>query len=292
MHRPNSIPASAVLLASLALGAILPGDAAAAESYANCTGFIDSVPAAITTQGVWCLRADLATAINNGSAISVNTNNVTIECNDFKLGGLAAGLETQATGVSANNRQNVTIRGCAIRGFARAITIFGADTGGHLVERNRLDSNRWFGMVVQGDGSSMIRDNRVVDTGGAPDVNFTIGITGSANIINNTVDGVSGAAAHTQVRGISASSVHQGLVVSGNRVRGLTASGGPIVGILAPSAYTHVMNNQVTTNTVNVTHYGIMTSQNDPHMAGGNRVSGFATPYFGQPTFSGANYSN
>jgi hypothetical protein len=65
--------------------------AQAAESYDNCSGYIDSVPAVIATQGTWCLRKDLSTAQTSGNAIEIAANNVVIDCNDFKLGGLAAG---------------------------------------------------------------------------------------------------------------------------------------------------------------------------------------------------------
>src|SRR5688500_8114044 len=78
----------------------LPAQALAAESYQNCAGFIDTLPAVITSQGVWCLRKDLSTAMIAGAAIDIQANNVTIDCNDFKVGGLAAGAATNAYGVS------------------------------------------------------------------------------------------------------------------------------------------------------------------------------------------------
>ena len=39
---------------------------ARAETYQTCAGFIDALPATITTQGVWCLRKDLGTAMASG----------------------------------------------------------------------------------------------------------------------------------------------------------------------------------------------------------------------------------
>ncbi|HEY0661599.1 MAG TPA: hypothetical protein VGD21_09825, partial [Lysobacter sp.] len=79
-HRPAGIAVLAILLA----GPVAPAPAQAAQSYDNCTGFIDSLPATITTQGTWCLRKDLSTAMSSGNAITIATNNVTIDCNDFK----------------------------------------------------------------------------------------------------------------------------------------------------------------------------------------------------------------
>ena len=79
------------LTCATALLAVYASPALAAESYDNCTGYIESLPASISTQGTWCLRKDLATGMASGNAIEVKANNVVIDCNDFKIGGLAAG---------------------------------------------------------------------------------------------------------------------------------------------------------------------------------------------------------
>src|SRR5690348_2627551 len=56
----------AAILVLASLGPALPLPARAAQSYDNCTGFIDSVPATVSTQGTWCLRHDANTAITSG----------------------------------------------------------------------------------------------------------------------------------------------------------------------------------------------------------------------------------
>src|SRR5678815_5060229 len=48
----------------------------AAESYGNCVGYIDTLPATLSTQGVWCLRKDLSTNLATGVAIKVQANNI------------------------------------------------------------------------------------------------------------------------------------------------------------------------------------------------------------------------
>ena len=79
--RPTS---SARFLALACLAATLLAPAPGrAETFHHCTGFIDAVPAVLATQGVWCLRQDLATALNTGQIISIQTNNVTIDCNGY-----------------------------------------------------------------------------------------------------------------------------------------------------------------------------------------------------------------
>jgi len=215
-----------VLLPALLLLLLATSPAHAAQSYDNCTGFIDSVPATITTQGVWCLRADLSTAIASGDAINVATNNVTIDCNQFKLGGLAAGVETQARGIAAFDRLNTTIRNCNVRGFLIGALVIGGS--GHVVEDNLFDGITTTGIWVNGDGSS-VRRNRVVDTGGNPGQVSSFGIYGQSDVevIDNSVTGVfalgTGAGAH----GIVLSSSPQG-IVAGNRVRGLVVPPGGV----------------------------------------------------------------
>src|SRR5690606_12207512 len=132
-----------ILLAGTAV-AFAPGSANAARSYDNCTGFIDSLPTTISTQGVWCLRKNLGTAIISGAAIIIDANNVTIDCNDFKLGGLAAGDASVASGIYAQNRHNAVVRHCSVRGFNYGIRLDGG--AGHLVEDNRLDNNLFTGI--------------------------------------------------------------------------------------------------------------------------------------------------
>ena len=176
------------LLASLALVGT-PRPAAAAESYDNCAGFITSVPATITTQGTWCLKSDLSTAISSGHAIVVNTNNVTIDCNGFKLRGQSAGAGTQTEGIYASARFNLAVRHCDIRGFRVGVKIFGAG-GGHVIEDNRIASNTYVGIHVEND--SVVRRNQVFATGGSTSDDSAIGIYvgGSVDVLENMVSGV------------------------------------------------------------------------------------------------------
>ena len=166
---------------------------AGAESFHTCTGFIDVVPTTIATQGVWCMRKDLATAITSGAAITIATNNVTIDCNDFKLGGLAAGDATEAVGIEADNRINATVRHCNVRGFMYGTQLTGS---GHAVVDSRFDSNTYSGIMASGDGLQ-IQGNRVSDTGGST-ISPTINAAGitlatptySATVRDNTIDTV------------------------------------------------------------------------------------------------------
>jgi len=108
-----------IAIATLAAFAGASGPAAAGESYDNCVGFIDALPAAITTQGIWCLRQNLDTSATSGNMIEIQTNNVTIDCNGFRLRGSGGGAATTAVGIYANARLNLAIRHCTIAAFWR-----------------------------------------------------------------------------------------------------------------------------------------------------------------------------
>jgi len=176
-------PTVALLLAGL----VACAPARAAESYDACVGFIDSVPTTISTQGTWCLRKDLSTNITNGYALTVASNNVTIDCNDFKIGGLAAGNDSTSFGIYAAQKQNVAVRHCNIRGFFYGIHLAGG--AGHLVEDNRLDDNLYFGIYLTGE-NNRVRGNAVYDTGGKTGLSYAHGIYAHADIIDNTISGL------------------------------------------------------------------------------------------------------
>jgi hypothetical protein len=203
-----------------------PFSARAAQSYDNCAGFIDTLPATITTQGTWCLRHDLSTAITSGEAITINTNNVTIDCNDFKLGGLAGGAGSIAYGIYANNRLNATVRHCNIRGFLYGVLIEGS-SGGHVIEDNRLNGNLYVSVWLSGDGS-VVRRNQVTNTGGGG-LSSAYGILtdGAVDVLDNTVSGVlptANSSGNGDATGIVAQNNPNGSI-SGNRIRGLVKLG-------------------------------------------------------------------
>lgn len=150
-----------LLLAGIALAALPATPVPAAESYDNCTGFIDSLPATITTQGVWCLRGDLSTAMASGNAIQIQNNNVTIDCNRFKIGGLAGGEGSATVGIHGSGRHNASVRHCNLRGFYIGIHL---DGSGHVVDSNQVSDSLHIGIRVGGSGS-VVSNNRVLGTG-------------------------------------------------------------------------------------------------------------------------------
>jgi hypothetical protein len=226
---------SVYLLLILALCSLAPRSTEAAQSYDNCTGTIAALPAVISTQGTWCFTKDLNTAITSGNAITINTNNVTIDCNDFKLGGLVAGAGTTTIGMYSTDRLNTTVRHCNIRGFLRGIYFQSSGSGGgHAIEDNRFDNNTWVGMQIEGDGS-VVRRNRVFDTGGSTGNADAYGIVtvDSVDVLDNTVSGVvARSGGNGSVAGIITNS-NVGARISGNGVHGVVKDGtGTTKGIL------------------------------------------------------------
>src|SRR5688572_17198994 len=138
---------------------------AQAQQTPTCTGHVTTLPATISTPGVWCLAADVGTAIASGHAIRIATSNVTLDCHGYRISGLAAGAATQAVGIGATNKLNSVVRDCNIRGFHTAVALTGT-TSGNVVEDVRSDGATVRGLVVEGDGSA-VRRNRIVDVGGS-----------------------------------------------------------------------------------------------------------------------------
>jgi len=246
-----------------ALLCLLARPARAAESYDNCTGFITSLPAIVDTPGTWCFNKDLSTALTNGSAIQISSDNVTIDCNNYKLGGLAAGEGTLEWGIATFNHANITIRHCNIRGFSFGVALSNSDLvadGGHLIEDNRFDSNTNYGIYVTGNGS-LIRRNVVNDTGF---INLDGGgegivASGWVDVIDNTVAGVT-ATSNYSARGIEVGGDNGS--IAGNRVSGVHGNASTqVTGIFAGSSHTTVRDNNI--SGINVgSSYGIYCSNN------------------------------
>jgi len=255
--------------------------AQAAQSYENCAGFILSVPAVIATPGTWCLKKDLRTTMASGTAILIDSDNVTLDCNHFNLDGSAAGLGTGAIGIRADDRHNSTVRNCNVEGFEQGVYLIDTGTGSgggrHIVEDSRFDGNTVVGVHVDGDGS-VVRRNRVFDTGGSAIGTNAYGIitTNSVDIIDNIVSGV----AATSGSNGTAYGMYLTLNVSGtvsrNRVRGLFKDNtGTSWGIFnGGSARVTIRNNNLVGN-ASIGSYGIY-CPNVYGRAKDNLVGGFA----------------
>jgi len=279
---------SAFVLMAIAL-LFAPRAAHAAESYDNCTGFITTIPAVISTQGTWCLKQDLATSISSGTAITINTNNVTIDCNNFKLGGLAAGVSTGATGIASTNRSNITIRHCAIRGFIFGVYTYGG--AGHVVEDNRVDLSTTTGLWVDGD-NSIVRRNQVTDTGGNLNNSDITGIVVQGDntmVADNVVTGVTG----TSFAGTSAAGIffngNSGLL-RGNYITNVQPGGGTAYGMQSNNGYLTIVEQNVILNPTATASSAISVVSSPVCL--NNRVRNFTVSPYSSCINGGGNFSN
>lgn len=215
----------------------------AAESYANCTGVIQSLPATINAPGTWCMKQGLSTAMTSGVAIDVQADDVTLDCNDFTLSGIPAGEASLTRGIGGTHRTNVTVRHCRIAGFHYGIALIG-NGGGHVVENNHLLSNLYRGIYVSGS-ANRVRDNRVIDTGGAPGSAVSTAIYASADITGNQIRHVFGTATDSSAFGITVFGL--GSVVRDNIIGEVRPTGaGMATGINVTGPNIRVSRNHVT----------------------------------------------
>lgn len=220
---------SALVLSCAVLSGFSPSTVEAGE---KCTSAIGKLPVVITKPGVFCMKKNLATAATNITAIDIQANNVTIDCNGFALDGSAAGPTTNTIAIAANGKQsNVTVRNCVMRGFFAGVYVNSNDPGTqHLIEDNRLEAMTALGIYVLGYGS-VVRRNVVLNMVARAQTGRSTGITVLGDAIDNVVDGVRAAAdaVDFSAEGIYAGGVGGlsgvGFLVQGNRVHNLVPKG-------------------------------------------------------------------
>jgi parallel beta-helix repeat protein len=234
----------------------------------------------ITQQGTWCLAKDVSSPLANGTAIDIAVNNVIIDCNGFKVGGLAAGANTNTTGIAARNRLNTTVRNCNVRGFRTGIDITGVPSSGHSVENNRLDNNRQVGIAIEGGGST-VRRNVVTDTGAGGNSSWAraMQIGENVDVIDNLIDGVMpGAGAGTP----SAAGIYlyaTGSVVRNNRIRNVTGDKGSSYGIYATGAGMNRAADNDLFGMQETSSWGVWCSSADNVSLTDNYIGGFGDGY-------------
>jgi parallel beta-helix repeat protein len=294
-------------LAALAFAACSTIAAPAFAETTECT-VISTLPATISTPGIYCLKSDLMTGITSGNAITINSNYVTVDLNGWRLGGGAAGMGTQATGIYANDRRGVTIKNGSIKGFHWGIYLAGSAGTTNVVEGIRADGNTAAGILIDGT-DSIIRNNQVTNTGGSTlgsnDQAWGIGGNGIGHrILNNDVSGVVATKAGSNAFGITIGGTN--LIIAGNRISDVHstlagawgmnghsemvivdnqivgATGVTEVGIdVVASAV--IRNNQITGYTTGV-HSTVAST-----IYSGNVVVGATTPYSGGTAHIGTN---
>lgn len=216
---------AAIFLAAAAMLASAPTPVRA--ETVTCTP-ITTLPATITTQGVYCLTKHLYFAATGGQAITIGTNNVTIDCNGWAIDGRAGGAGVQTTGINANGSNNTVVRNCTLQGFGVGIYIAGTGT---QVEDNKVLSSRGLGIELYGSNYT-VRRNEVRATGGGTAFPNATGIraSGSGDLHDNLIAGV-------HATSLNANGIYMGIGtgsnIAGNRIHDVdsTAGGGLVNGI-------------------------------------------------------------
>jgi len=265
---------------------------------------ITSVPYTVTTQGIYCLTGNLATSMTSGYAIDIETNNVTLDLNGYKLGGLAAGLGTAAYGIHAGTspgKENITIKNGTIRGFRYGIVISGS---GAVVQDIRADGNTEYGIWVANGTGALIQRNVVINTGGS-----TISSTGNAygifsavqnsKVMDNLVSRLMPTGAGNAYGIALTGGGGDGSVVDGNIVSEISkpAGGGAsygiyVAGVNLSGTIFRSEDIAVTNNKVAFMNYGIYYNTYASGIYANNLAMRCDTPFTGGTGAGTTNYSN
>jgi hypothetical protein len=130
----------------------------------------NTVGITISAPGTYCLATDviMAASFTTGNAIEIAANYVTLDLNRHKVHGAAAGTATQAVGIHAFDRRNVTIKNGTVWGFVYGIDLEAtsppATLTGYVVDGVRAELNRARGIIVVG-ANSIVRNSVVANTG-------------------------------------------------------------------------------------------------------------------------------
>jgi hypothetical protein len=249
---------------------ICAGLAFCGPARAACTA-IDHANYTITSPGEYCLTKNVV-ATSNG--VTINADNVTLDCGGYTIDGSAQALSTTGRGVMAINRNGITIQNCTIKGFMEGIRLLGVDG---TIRGNTLIAPLSRGIIVNGDGS-VIDANRVTDAGGASNISlgaYGIYVTGSSIIRGNTVSGVVPTSGSDKSGyGIYTSGNNAG-VIQGNIVRNVLSDGGKIgMAITAYSSVNAVLKENILSNPSNSYAYALYCSGSG-NVSNGNVFLGF-----------------
>ena len=278
------------LSATALCAAIMLFSSTAQAETTQCTP-ITSIPASIITQGIYCLTGNLSGNLASGTAIRIFANNVTIDFNGYKLGNLAAGTGTNARGIYAEQRKNITIRNGTIRGFLTGIFLHDSYpysiSSGHLIEDIRLDGNTQVGMSIAGSGNIM-RNNQVVNTGGSTVFSGAAGIAvygQGARVLNNDIIDLAGGTGNILPVRVEWA---DGTVVQGNRISNTTGSGISYGFYIAGSLDVMVSDNRMS----GVPDWGVLYKTDSSGVYMNNTVSESTTPFSGGSPGGTSNHSN
>jgi hypothetical protein len=202
---------------AVALTAVL---ALALASPAVACNVLTSLPATIDEPGKYCLERDFFLALDKGTAIRIDSDDVVLDFQGYLVSNRAAGLETGALGVAAYERNNITVRNGTLIGFYEGVSLSGPlgvqTSNNHLVEGMRVTSSTRTGIGINGM-DCVVRGNVVYEVGVGGETGTGILLTGWRHkAVDNDVQRIVGSAG----TGISYTSGGGNGLILGNRITG------------------------------------------------------------------------
>lgn len=166
-----------IRLYMLAAAALL---ASPAVAYAEDCNALPGVPVTISVPGKYCLASDYTINSTTARAITIASNDVTLDCRGHTLKNASTNNAGTSVGISLNSRSNVVIKNCRVLGgFQIGIDATQAQNLPNknfnlLIQDNLITGAFWNGIRVQGSGIE-ISGNRLTDIGGQLN-QYSIGI--------------------------------------------------------------------------------------------------------------------
>jgi hypothetical protein len=215
-----------------------------------------------------------------GAAITVSASGVTIDLDGHTLAG-TAGAGTEAYGVLARNRSNVTVENGKIQGFLAGVYLGAGppSTPFRSTVRNlKVHGSTYAGIWIEGKGN-VIEGCEVLGTGGTTALGPGAGAVGISsvgpapklklNLVMDTVAGSGGSAS-----GIAVDKGTGGLL-TGNVVKNNLTAG--TTGLLVARS----IRAQVLQNGLEAFDYGIVFTHESRGLCQGNVLAAVATPTMG-----------
>jgi Right handed beta helix region len=245
------------------------------------------VPRTITVPGHYCLLYDLATDVSHGAAITIAADDIVLDLGGRILDGSAAGPATEAVGIAAVGRSNITVRNGTVRGFFAGIQLTDqAGSHGHVIEGVTAERNTSRGIEAEG-ASLRIRGNQVRQTGGStsPLGTRAYGLllrAPESMVLDNEITGTIGSGSF--VYGIWATG-SDGSTIEGNRIENRALPAGYSFGILLPFSFdVLVVDNRITRFSE-----GVGFSSGSTGQYRDNLTAGVFQPFTGTGTDAGSN---
>jgi parallel beta-helix repeat protein len=188
---------------------------------------ITSCPYTVNAPGTYILTQSLT---SNGTCITINSNNVVLDCHGYKLTGNNTGYGINSTGVSGN-----TIKNCVITNFDRGIRL--SSSSNNILTNNTANSN-YYGIELRTSSNNNTLTNNTVNSNSYRGIHLSS--SSNNTLTNNTVNSNS--------YGINLYTSSNNNTLTSNTVNSNFGHGI----VLSSSS-----NNTLTSNTVNSNQYGI-----------------------------------